>query len=612
MTDGEPRGRPWALAPARESVDPLPPVRWGLAWVAVAAAVLSHLWLQAGALIAAHGIGRAQVRRFYPDDQYAYLSIAKNAGNGILGSVEPFTLTGANHYPRLYYDILGMIAGAAGVDPTTAWNLVGLAAQAVLVGGIGIAAVLLTRRWWAGALAWVPFVLGTLAWWNSGDEWKTDLESHAVLWGPYGTMFTLNGETIALCVAGLGSLTLILLAAGRVRTRRPWLVAAAVCVALGLLASVQTYTFLAVTFLVVYGAAAVGLGMLAGRWRHAPWLVAVTAVMVAGVVIAGPSVAARVSPLATLAFALTPAAPGLLALLPLTRWRVLVPAVALVLGATPQTLGTALGVLQGDPFLLYRQGSSADLGVPAREGLLAGAVIALLALLAAALGTRARSLLMALLPATGAGVWLLLATNDAWGANQEPYRFFNNVAVQLAVVTVPLLLWGLVELRTRRARVDRWIALTAATCAVFLLYLALPDFLLFRATTALNGYQNLRVPQKAAAAEAAAQSGGSLVLPDPCIDPLALKVNWGGPVAYYSLGLAWPDDEDRFRAMLESRKYTDLDLESALAVGVDTVLVDTACGVDWRVKAGDDAVAAVPYTDQDGVAREIIAVRLAR
>ncbi|HEY0188605.1 MAG TPA: hypothetical protein VGC67_14035 [Cellulomonas sp.] len=557
---------------------------------AVLAACLLHLIAQAGMMLSWAGWSFSAFRDYYWPDQLAYLAIATNAAHGDLSAVEPFTQTGTIYYPRAYYLLIGGLADLTGTSAATMWTVVGLAFQVALVAAVGTAAVLLTRRWWTGLLGFTPFLLGTASW-VTGQGWMTTMDSHAVLWGPFAVLYTLNGESVALCVAGTALLALLVVAAGRVRGRAALVVTVLAFALIGALANVHTYAFLVAVFVVAAGVAAVGL--LRERSR---WLLVATGLLVVVVLVAGPVVGERVSPLAALVLGLLPAAPGALALARRAGLRSLWCLGALVLGAAPQVLLTVIGLANGDEFLLYRESSSQDLGVSLLHGLVAASALLPALLLVAWLGVRRRRVLWVAVPVGGAVVWALLAANDLWGANQEPYRFWINTYLLLAVVMVPVTAWavldtlrpgplpaepGPVDVPGRApvllGRTGRRITAGALVLVLAVAAVASVDWLTFRREVAAMGYLTIATPQVTAAAELAEQTDGTLVLTDSCLDPLFLKVVWGGPVVSYNPGLAWPAEVDAVQALLGGRGTGTFDAAAAATADVGWVLTDSAC-----------------------------------
>ncbi|MCF4119443.1 hypothetical protein L1785_00410 [Antribacter sp. KLBMP9083] len=578
-------GPPIEAAPVPAPALPVPRLR---AAGAVIVAVAAHLYLHLGPLFSQAGWTLSSFRDYYPDDQKSYLAIATNWAHGFRADTEPFTRTGTSPYPDLYYRTMGWLADLVGANPVVVWNLLGAAVQAMLVAGLATATILVTRRWWAGLAAPLPFVMGTLAVATQGT-WMTELGSHAVLWGPFGVLFTANGEAAALCLAGLAILALVVVASGAVRSvRTRWVLVIAAAAAVGVLADIQTYTFLTTIMLIACATAAVGVA-------RSPWRVVwvpVTAALVVAVFLLGPAVSS-VSPLAALAFGLVPAVPGIVLVAGRHGWPGFLLAV-FVAGAfaAPQLLATVVGVASGDEFLTYRAVSSANLGVPAGDGARAAVVLVVALALVVLVGALRRSWFATGAPLGASLAWYLGATNDVWGANQEPYRFWLDMMLLISVGLLPLLVDAFVvvlrtvlrvpgaegELRLESGGRPRTEVLVGALTVVVVLFsVSTADFADFRRDIARQEPITFFDDRSAVLAEVASEADGGVVLPDPCIDPFVLKIAWGGPTAYYNLGLAWPENPAHYRAVLDARLDDRLDLDEASKAGIGYVVADSDC-----------------------------------
>lgn len=571
------------------------PLRLPLAPTLAAAivAVAAHVWLQMGGLIAATGGTLLGMRRLFDHDQLGYMSIVANVANGDLADVEPDTLTGVNHYPRLYYSAVGLLARLLGLHPVAAWNLSGALVQVVLVATLAVGAAVLSRRWWAALLAPAPFVLGTLAWTQGGDSWLWPLESHAVLWGPFGVVFSLNGETAGLCLgtAALLAAAVVWLRPTSSRTRTITSLAAAAVV--GLTANFQTYSFLTLVYVAVYCLAMVGLVR-----RRSILAAAVTAGLVVALFVAGPTAAAVLGQLPTLVAGLLPALPGLLALAAGHRWRVLAVLAVAAAAAAPQLIWTASGIVGGDPFLSYRVGSNRDLGVRSWSTLVASLPLGLFVLALGWVAVRRRDTTSGGIVLGLGTVALLLSMNDAWGANAEPYRFWIDVvfvgsAASLVLATHLLrppdgLERPTSEHTSRRARRARGAGVVAPIAIVVLatasLLVALPDFQRFRSSPDTAELWDPTDPRDVAVADAARSTeelGGGLVAPGPCIDARTMKVDSAAPVAYYHLGMAWPREYEAVDDVMQAWLGGTFDVAAAERADVRWLVTDSACGDGW-------------------------------
>ena len=564
------------------------------------ASAIAYLCFLVLPLAASKQFAWTNFRKYFDHDQYAYLAIAVNVSNGNFNNVEPFTETGTSHYPRLYYVMLGLLARLFHADIVATWQVVGIIFQLAMVMTVSWLFIRLTNRVAFGLLGFVPSLIGVLAV-PISHSWLHPLGNHGVLWGPYGTMFTLNGEAAAMAVAVIAACLIIGFtfpgAVGQAPRRS---VKAAVVIgassAVGLLANVQTYSFLTAVYFLSYAAAAYGV-LQAGRRKYA----VVSVVFLLAALLGGTFIGANVSPLAALVCGLAGAVPGILLLL--RRYPVVIGASAagMAAAAAPTILATLAGISQQDPFLEYRALSSENLGVPFPLGFIAAAVPALFLGIIFRAGIRTGNKAWLAL-SVGIGVaWPVIATNDLWGANQEPYRFWLDSFVLASALSLPVLVQVLLNGHEEAQSTRPAAALLRKAGGVLLWGLASFSFLDY------VGFAYLVHNQGTASfddgqARAISAAAGSLpddatasVLPDPCIDPFRLKTVTGAPTAYYNLGLAWPANETSFRALLEERENGAFDHDLAEQAGVGYVMTDSACSAGWHGQVRGAAIAESIY-----------------
>ncbi len=518
-------------------------------------------------------------RGYFAGDQLSYFAIVINGSQGRFAAVEPFTETGTINYPHLYYVLLGAISHVTGVTPSATWSFVGICFIVLLTVSVSIAAVLMTRNRWFAFIGPIPLVIGTLSTFISGT-WMTLLDSHAVLWGPFAVLFTLNGEAASLSVAGVALLAVLVLAV-RAPSTRVWLIVGIAAAALvGLLGNVQTYSFLTSVYVLCYTVAAFGLSQ---RPRRS--LIALSGGLVVALFFVGPVVAPALGQLATLTLGLVPAIPGLILVLVRTRGLLAIPAVVLAVAASPQIIGTFLATRAGDPFLAYRVASSKNLGVPLNLGLLCATVLLVLLAYIAIVGFRRRDVFLRSYPVAMVAVWFVTAGNDSWGANQEPYRFWIDMFVFTAVTGVPLFAYAAYLVLRDRPELTRrgWaLRLTATALPVVLIGVSLVDWSSFyqygqREVIGLS-FQS----ERQRAASEAVDAADAMVLTDPCLDPLHFKANTGHAVVYYNGGMAWPADKPAILGLLRLRNEGILPSPEVLKnADVNWVITDDSCDVDW-------------------------------
>ncbi|MDQ0690165.1 hypothetical protein QF047_001125 [Arthrobacter sp. W4I7] len=590
--------------------------------------VVAYWCLHVLPLATSRDFGWTNFRRYFDHDQYAYLAIAVNVSNGNLDNVEPFTETGTSHYPRLYYVLLGHLARLFDADVIAVWQIVGIALQLAMVLTVSWLLIRLTGSALLGLFGFVPSNFGVLAAPISGS-WLHRLENHGVLWGPYGTTFTLNGEAAGMTVAVVAACLLIgftfpgsRVGAGLGRHARAAVVIGA-CSAVGMLANVQTYSFLTAVYFLSYTAAAYGL-LKAGKRKYA----IISAALLIVVLLVGHSIAEVLGPLAALVCGLAGAVPGTLLLLKRHPVVVGASAVGLAAAAAPTILATLAGISQRDPFLEYRALSSENLGVPFPLGIIAAAVPALLLWTIFRAGIRSGNPVWLALSIGIAVAWPIIATNDAWGANQEPYRLWLDGFFLASAVSLPVL--GQVLVRNaegQKSSKSTEASLPASTPAVsgesaeelqpsqlksplltkvggillwgvvslsFLDYVGFAYFVHNQGTASFEDGQARAI---SATADQLSDRGVGSVLPDPCIDPFRLKTLTGAPTAYYNLGLAWPTNEPSYRTLLEERENGVLDLQLAELAGVDYVMTDSGCEADWQGQVIGSVVGESAYSN---------------
>ncbi|MFD2339559.1 hypothetical protein FGG90_00910 [Clavibacter tessellarius] len=576
--------------------------------LAVVVAVLLFLVTQVGMLVHRTGSVVSSFRDYFVYDQLSYLSMVVNFARGDFASVEPFTETGRNTYPHLYYVVLGAVGHLTGLGPVESWNVVGTALQAGLVAAIGIACIRVTGRAWTGVLGFAPLLLGTFAWTQGPGQWYWQMSSHAVLWGPFGVLFTLNGEAAALSVAGIAFLA-ALVPFLRGSSRRARLVAMTlVAVVVGGLLNVHVYSFLATVFLSFYVVAAYAV-----LERPRRRLLVLSAALVPASLALAVVVAGAVGPLPAFVVGLLPTVPGLLATIGRTRGLALIPMGAALAATLPQIVTTVLASAAGDPFLSYRVASSKDLGVDLPLGPLAGLALIVPLVLILVAGIRARRTVWTAYAAGAMLAWAITSTNDLWRANQEPYRLWIDGFLLIAVTIVPVLLD--VAVRTLRAgapadrdapadpaaadadaddaaprRAPRRTRALVTACAVLVVAIGATSALdwgrFFSAGRELPQITFAEPLDRAVADVTAGATGGSIAT-GACLDPQIVKIDSGRAVAHYNLGMAWPADRDAVDVARAALAAGRVDAEATEAAGIRWYLALSDC-------AGDADPATVP------------------
>ena len=523
-------------------------------------------------------------RAYFSNDQLSYAAIAVNSSQSIGSSAEPLTGTGVSFYPSGWYHFLGLVNNVTGVPVNLLWQVLGLAAIGIAIAILGLIAHTLSRRWWAPILPGLALFTGTLSTFIH-DYWYTSLSAHAVIWGPFGTLFTLNSGAIAL-MGGTVALALILwhlLAPSRSNTRI--FIAAAL---IGLLANLHTYAFFTTAS---FAAAFITLTALitAKSRRRTVLVIAATGL----VLVFGNPIAALIGPLPLFALLLLVAAiaayPFIKSNLHTTFSLIALAGIA----ASPQVIRTLLGIASQDEFLAYRQGSSLDLGVPLIAAAVAAVPLILFAIyilfVSRAMPGRSQEVIYSFFAATAIGA-VIMSTNDLWGFNQEPYRFW----LQYSIITgflISILLAYALSFQQKRT------GLAVLVVAVLLWLISLADFAGFFSYAREQGILPTQDSRALAIQELTKEipSGSrELILSSRCTDPQLLKLITSRPVAFFNYGLAWPDNREEVRDLNE--RLTGNTLIGLQAAQVGYVITDSNCDSDWAyTEAGINIISITPY-----------------
>jgi hypothetical protein len=534
-------------------------------------------------------------RNYFSGDQFSYAAIATNGANGDLAYVEPFTQTGALYYPSLWYQVLGLVSHLTGLPVYVTWTLLGVLMVCLAVLVSGIAAWRLSRLWWSPLAPALALLTGTFATPLIG-YWYLGLDNHAVLWGPFGTLFTLNAEVIGLSLITMSAVIVFSLGLrGLSQGRRStwWLVAAGALV--GVVANIQTYSFFTGVSFIALSVAAFGL--LTSRSRRAAITTAALLILLLAL---GSLVAGVIGHIPVFGLLLLAISPGLLIVakrFPAATAAFLIP---LVILSAPQVIRTALGILEGDAFLTYRQASTQALGVPPIGGLIGGGVLVVLWFAVLIIPTRARpTWITAMLIGLGTGA-VLMSSNDLWGFDQEPYRFWLQYFI---VGSLLLSIIATVEIRAylddEPARRRQWRPAMVVGVLAFGLYaISLADVTGFWVYARDEGIFDLTTQESTQLSEVG-QQGTGLIANGPCIDPQHLKLLTAAQVPYFNLGLAWPSDKAGITHVMNDLRAGELNLEAMRVAGVSYLVTDSTCETQWTFLPSDRVVPAAkagPFT----------------
>ncbi|MDE0973540.1 MAG: hypothetical protein OSA11_00435 [Candidatus Nanopelagicales bacterium] len=534
-------------------------------------------------------------RGYFSSDQLSYAGIAASAKAGQIGLVEPFTQTGSSFYPSWWYKFIGLFAGATGLEVPAAWSILGFS---MVLGSI---VFISCAAWRLSGKPWAPIVIGLLLWVGPlasilFDTWLVNLNSHAVLWGPYGALYALNGEAAGLT---LGSSALIL--GYWVVSRPAWpRLARFTCLGLsglilGVVANFQTYSFLTLTAVTLW-IIAVG-GLLKAKSRK---LLIISAVLLTFALIGGTLIRETVGALPVYALMLISTLPGIWAFARLCLPLAATGFVFFVIGAAPQVIWLILGTLDKDPFLTYRVDQSGDLGIPIWAFIVFGspvlfAWVAILRVQIIRKGTKEIALLVGWFVA-----FVLLSFNDSWAFSQEPYRFWITsviIFVFIAALTFPSAETS-AYFSSKGTRI-------LSVVAIVLIAASFWNVGGFRSYVSSKNVKdiNFNSTQLQAISQLVSENtpAEGLLTVEPCMDPLHVKVVTGVPVAYYNLGLAWPENKAEIDAVFKAGEAGVLDINLMQSAGVSYLLTDSNCPTAWgsSMKMGVSEVDRINYLVKD-------------
>ena len=532
-------------------------------------------------------------RAYFSNDQVSYAAIATTVANGTFAPVEPLTETGVSFYPSGWYYVIGTVSLITGAPVYATWQVLGLLAVGLAIALLGWLGYSLTRNPITPLLPGLALATGTFSTFVA-DYWFTPMGNHAVLWGPFGTLFTLNAESIGVMTVAV-IFTWLVVSSLRRERRRPFAAIIISAAILGLLANVQTYSFFTGTSLAVAFLTCFALITRPSRTRLIATIAALAVVLVLGTFIAGIT-----GPLPLFGLLLLSTLP---ASWPLIRENVklsVITVAAFVIAASPQVIRTALGLATGDDFLGYRQASTEDLGIDIGPALIAALPLLAIAaaLLTASLAkprTPQAKAITAAIAALTTGV-AVMSTNDLWGFEQEPYRFWLQYSIIGLLSSATLLPWAWSRRTAITSAPSRTlIALTAAAAVLWALSLA--DTLAFRDYARSEGLIATEGSKQTALKQLVGSDSG-LVLSSACLDPQRLRLITGAPVAFFNRGLAWPEKKNEIDQLLDPGRVAVSDPAQVAAAGVTYVITDSTCEGEWSYQdARVQPERIEPYSD---------------
>ena len=516
-------------------------------------------------------------RNYFSNDQLSYAAIAATVSNGTYAPVEPLTETGVSFYPSGWYYVIGTVSMLTGAPVHTMWQVMGLLAVGGAVALLGALGYRLTRNPVAPLMPGLALATGTFSTFIAGD-WFTYLSYHAVIWGPFGTLFTLNAESIGVTTIAVVFTWLLVSTMKSQERRLPTVTIVVAAAIVGLLANVQTYSFFTGTSLTIAFLSSYALLSQPSRVRLTATVISVGAVLLLGSFIAGFT-----GPLPLFGLLILSTLPAHWPLIRAHLSLAIAAMAAFAIAASPQVTRTALGLVTGDDFLGYRQASTEDLGVD-----IAAALIAALPLIAVATTLLVAALakprtpqsigIVAAIIALTVGV-AVMSINNLWGFNQEPYRFWLQYSIVGLLSLSTILPWAWSRKKAITPNSARSVIPLTVAAAV-LWSVSLVDVLAFRNYANAQGLIAIDNERGKNLRSLVGPDSG-IVLSSACLDPQILRLATGAPVAYFNRGLAWPEKKDAFDALLDSEGAAVNDPAQLATAGVTYVITDSSCVGEW-------------------------------
>ena len=136
---------------------------------------------------------------------------------------------------------------------------------------------------------------------------------------------------------------------------------------------------------------------------------------------------------------------------------------------------------------------------------------------------------------------VMLTFNGVWGFGQEPYRMWIDSITVSLLLLAPLTAWSIARLGQQPTAERSRLAPVAAGLAIALVGLSVLDAGSFRSYVRESGVISFDSARNVALGTVTAEVDG-LMTGGPCVDPQILKIASRKPVAFYNLGIAWPEN----------------------------------------------------------------------
>jgi hypothetical protein len=187
--------------------------------------------------------------------------------------------------------------------------------------------------------------------------------------------------------------------------------------------------------------------------------------------------------------------------------------------------------------------------------------------------------------------WFIVATNDAWGSSQEPYQLWVDGFALASFIIVPVSLSVatsyLLPLPGRSPHSTlRWRFGIALLCLASLGVVGASSVDWLRFYKSQEGATvSFATPEDRALQSVTGKvTNDQLVMADPCISSLTLKIVTGARTAWYNPGIAWPANFSQLKAVGKGLITRHVSPSQLAAAHIGWLVTSASCSVDWQTQ----------------------------
>ncbi len=197
---------------------------------------------------------------------------------------------------------------------------------------------------------------------------------------------------------------------------------------------------------------------------------------------------------------------------------------------------------------------------------------------------------------------VMLTFNDVWGFGQEPYRMWIDSITVSLLLLAPLTAWSIARLLRQPTAERSRLAPVAAGLAIAVVRPVPARRRAPSAPTSASPASSASTPRATSRWATVTADVDGLMTGGPCVDPQILKIASRKPVAFYNLGIAWPENRAAIDAVVSAWNSGTYDPDALRAAKVRYLVTDSACGTQWPVDGSMGVIEAArtDYADATG------------